>query len=181
MHTVLSLQHYKVRILCFFKSPQHRVTVRDFALVYRAQLLVVTYQDNLLSIHHSREDLNFTGLCGFINYDFLEFDVLKASGLCCLAGCHDYGDMRQDKALHVRLDLQELIELILGKVSDAILIEAKQLKFIAHRLVPSPYLNFLGVHLEVLRVLCKVGNVLFSSTMIYHLTPAEYLVNVDVA
>ena len=145
MHAVLSLQHPEVWVLCFDKSRQHRVTARDLALVYWAQLLVVTYQDNLLRIHHGREDLNLTGLGGFIDYDFLEGDILKASGLCRLAGRHDDGYVRQDKVLHVRLDLQELFELILVKVSDTVLIESKQCKLIAHLLFPSPYLYFHGV------------------------------------
>jgi hypothetical protein len=34
--------------------------------------------------------------------------------LCCLAGGHNYGDVRKDKALHLRLDFQEIIELING-------------------------------------------------------------------
>jgi hypothetical protein len=50
--------------------------VRNLELVHRAQLLVVAYQDNLLGIHHGREDLNLTGLCGLIDDDFLEGDVL---------------------------------------------------------------------------------------------------------
>ena len=93
MHAVLSLQHLEVRVLCCNKSRQHRVTARDLALVHRAQLLVVTYQNNLLGIHHGREDLNLAGLCGFIDDNFLEGDILKASRLCRLAGCHDYGDV----------------------------------------------------------------------------------------
>jgi hypothetical protein len=75
---------------------------------------VITYQDNLLGIHHSREDLDLASLCGFIDNDFLEGDVLKPSGLSRLAGCHNYGDVREDKALHLRLDFQEVIELING-------------------------------------------------------------------
>ena len=114
MHAVLSLQHLEVRVLCCDKSCQHRVTARDLTLVYRAQLHVVTNQDNLLGIHHSREDLNLASLRSLIDYDFLEGDFLKPSGLCRLAGCHNYGDVREDKALHIRLDSQELTELIHG-------------------------------------------------------------------
>ena len=114
MHAVLSLQHPEVRVTCCDKSRQHRIAARYVALVHRTQLLVVTNQDNLLSIHHSREDLDLAGLCGFIDDNFLEGDVLKPSGLCCLAGCHDNGDVREDEALHLRLDFQEIIELIHG-------------------------------------------------------------------
>jgi hypothetical protein len=87
--------------------------VGDLELVHRAQLLVVTNQDNLLGIHHGREDLNLTGLCGFIDDDFLEGDVLKSSGLRRLAGGHNDRDVRQDQALHFRLDFHELSEIFL--------------------------------------------------------------------
>lgn len=88
--------------------------MRNLELVHRAQLLVVAYQDNLLGIHHGREDLNLTSLCGFIDDDFLEGDILKSSGLRRLTGCHNDRDVRQDQALHLRLDFNELIEIFLA-------------------------------------------------------------------
>jgi len=89
--------------------------------------------------------------------------------------------MRQDLALYVRLDLQELSEFWLAKVSDAILIEAKQLKLIAHLLISSPNFNFHGVQLEVLRVLSDLDNVQLGCIILPHHRLVEYLEKVNVA
>ena len=76
--------------------------------------------------------------------------------------------------------MQELIELFPIKVSDTILIESKQRKLIAHLLLPSPNLNFLGIQLEILRVLSDIGNDLLVSIIPLHHGPVEYLVKVNV-
>jgi hypothetical protein len=88
--------------------------------------------------------------------------------------------VRQDQALCLRFDFHELSEIFLAKISDAILIEAKQLEFTGDLLVPSPNLYFHWVQLEILSVLSDLGNDLLGSIILPHLGPVEYLVKVNV-